>query len=161
MSEEVQDPRRNVPRALAIAGAMVLGVYILISWTILTVLPADQVTGLTALPDTARVAGTRLVGATMGGVLASLVALCLGVAAFGTGETHRLTAFARHFKERVARKLPLRIPPEVERLSVFGPERLRGRRSDPGVRVLHDLLHGQRRFLRLGDGRGDEDAGQE
>ncbi len=84
MSEEVQDPRRNVPRALAIAGVMVLGVYTLISWTMLTVLPADQVTGLTGLPDTARVAGTRLVGATMGGVLGSLVALFLCVASFGS-----------------------------------------------------------------------------
>ncbi len=84
MSEEVQDPRRNVPRALAIAGVMALGIYILISWTILTVLPADQVTGLTGLADTARVAGTKLIGVTMGGVLGSLVALCLCVAAFGT-----------------------------------------------------------------------------
>ena len=84
MSEEVQDPKRNVPRALATSGVMVLGIYILISWTILTVLPADQVTGLTGLADTARVAGARLFGATMGGVLGSLVALCLSVAAFGT-----------------------------------------------------------------------------
>ncbi len=84
LSEEVQDPRRNVPRALGIAGVMILGMFILISWTILTVLPADQVTGLTGLTDTARIAGTRLFGATMGGVLGSLVALCLGLAAFGT-----------------------------------------------------------------------------
>jgi amino acid transporter len=84
LSEEVQDPRRNVPRALAKSGLMVLGIYILISWTILTVLPADQVSGLTGLPDTARVAGTRLVGATTGGVLGSLVALSLCVASFGT-----------------------------------------------------------------------------
>ena len=47
MSEEVQDPRRNVPRALAISGVMVLGMYLLISGTLLIVLPADQVTGLT------------------------------------------------------------------------------------------------------------------
>ena len=84
LSEEVQDPRRNVPRALAISGVMVLGTYMLISWTILTVLPADQVSGLTGLPDTARVAGTRLIGATAGGVLGSLVALSLCVASFGT-----------------------------------------------------------------------------
>ena len=47
-------------------------------------LPADQVSGLTGLPDTARVAGTRLIGATAGGVLGSLVALSLCVASFGT-----------------------------------------------------------------------------
>ena len=84
MSEEVQDPKRNVPRALAISGVMVLGMYLLISGTLLIVLPADQVTGLTGLPDAARVAGTRLGGATTGGVLSSLVALCLCVASFGT-----------------------------------------------------------------------------
>ncbi len=84
LSEEVQNPRRNVPRAIAIAGVMILGMYLLVSWTILTVLPADQVTGLTGLPDTARVAGTRLIGATAGSVLGSLVALTLCVASFGT-----------------------------------------------------------------------------
>jgi amino acid transporter len=84
LSEEVQDPKRNVPRALVTSGVMVLGVYILISWTIMVVLPADQVSGLTGLPDTARVAGTKLIGATAGGVLASLVALSLAAASFGT-----------------------------------------------------------------------------
>ena len=116
MSEEVQDPRRNVPRALAISGVMVLGVYILISWTMMTVLPADQVTGLTGLTDTARVAGTRLVGATMGGVLGSLVALCLCLAAFGTVSAWMATC-ARGTVRRRARRLPagrLRNPaPEV------------------------------------------------
>ena len=114
MSEEVQDPRRNVPRALAIAGVMVLVMYILISWTILTVLPADQVTGLTALPDTARVAGTMLagalmgatMGATMGGVLASLVALCLGVAAFGTVSAWMATGARVPFAAGLDRYLP-------------------------------------------------------
>jgi amino acid transporter len=62
----------------------VLSVFILLSWTILTVLPAGQVTGLTALADTARVGGTNLIGATAGGVFGSLVALAISVAAFGT-----------------------------------------------------------------------------
>ena len=84
MSEEVKDPRRNIPRALATAGVMILSMFILISWAILMVLPVDQVTSLTGLTDTARVAGTRMAGATMGGVLGSLVALCLCIAAIGT-----------------------------------------------------------------------------
>lgn len=114
MSEEVQDPRRNVPRALAIAGVMVLGMYILTSWTILTVLPADQVTGLTGFPDTARVAGTRLagalmgatMGATIGGVLGSLVALCLCVAAFGTVSAWMATGARMPFVAGLDRYLP-------------------------------------------------------
>ncbi len=106
MSEEVQDPRRNVPRALAIAGVMVLGMYILISWTILTVLPTDQVSGLTGLPDTARVAGTRLVGATMGGVLGSLVALSLCVASFGTVSAWMATGARVPFAAGLDRYLP-------------------------------------------------------
>ncbi len=84
LSEEVQNPRRNVPRAIVISGATVLCIYVLISWTILTVLPADQISGLTGLPHTARVAGTRLFGAAAGGVLSSLVALSLSVASVGT-----------------------------------------------------------------------------
>ena len=106
MSEEVQDPRRNVPRALAIAGVIILGVFILLSWTILTVLPADQVTGLTGLADTARVAGTRLAGATMGGVLGSLVALCLCVAAFGTVSAWMATCARLPFVAGLDRYLP-------------------------------------------------------
>ncbi len=88
-SEEVRDPKRNVPRALAIAGVMVLCVCILISWTMLTVLLEGQLTGLTGLADTARVAGTSLVGATMGGLFSSLVALCLAVAAQAPGGSCR------------------------------------------------------------------------
>ncbi len=84
MTEEMRDPKRNVPRAIAIAGAVVLCVYMLTSWMLLTVLPEDQFTGLTGLADTARVAGTKLVGATTGGVFGSLVALSLAVAAFGS-----------------------------------------------------------------------------
>ncbi len=84
MSEEVKDPKRNIPRSILIAGVMILGMFLLFSWTILTVLPADEVSGLTALPDTARVAGTKLGGSTLGGVLASLVALSFCVASFGT-----------------------------------------------------------------------------
>ena len=106
MSEEVQDPKRNVPRALAIAGVMMLGMFILISWAILTVLPVDQVTGLTGLTDTARVAGTRLVGATMGGVLGSLVALCLSVAAIGTVSAWMATCARLPFVAGLDRYLP-------------------------------------------------------
>jgi len=106
MSEEMRDPKRNVPRALAIAGVTVLCVYVLISWTMLTVLPEDQFTGLTGLPDTARVAGTRLVGATMGGVLGSLVALCLAVAAFGTVSAWMATGARMPFVVGLDRYLP-------------------------------------------------------
>ncbi len=106
MSEEVQDPKRNVPRALAIAGVMMLGMFILISWAILTVLPVDQVTGLTGLTDTARVAGTRLVGSTMGGLLGSLVALCLCIAAIGTVSAWMATCARLPFVAGLDRYLP-------------------------------------------------------
>jgi amino acid transporter len=106
MSEEMRDPKRNVPRAIAIAGAMVLCVYILTSRTLLTVLPADQFTALTGLPDTARVAGTRLVGATMGGVLGSLVALCLAVASFGAVSAWMATGARMPFVAGLDRYVP-------------------------------------------------------
>jgi amino acid transporter len=106
MSEEVQDPKRNVPRALAIAGVMMLGMFILISWAILTVLPVDQVTGLTGLTDTARVAGARLLGPTAGGVLSSLVALCLCMAAIGTVSAWMATCARLPFVAGLDRYLP-------------------------------------------------------
>jgi amino acid transporter len=106
MTEEMRDPKRNVPRALAIAGAMVLCVYMLTSWTLLTVLPEDQFTALTGLPDTARVAGTRLVGATMGGVLGSLVALSLAVASFGAVSAWMATGARMPFVAGLDRYVP-------------------------------------------------------
>ena len=106
MSEEVRDPRRNVPRALALAGVLVLGVFMLLSWTILTVLPADQVAGLTALADTARVAGTKLAGDTVGGVLGSLVALAISVAAFGTVSAWMATCARMPFVAGLDRYVP-------------------------------------------------------
>jgi amino acid transporter len=106
MTEEMRDPKRNVPRALAMAGAMVLCVYVLTSWTLLTVLPEDQFTSLTGLPDTARVAGTRLFGATMGGVLGSLVALSLAVAYFGAVSAWMATGARMPFVAGLDRYLP-------------------------------------------------------
>jgi amino acid transporter len=78
----------------------------LLSWTLLTVLPEDQFTGLTGLPDTARVAGTRLVGATMGGVLGSLVALCLAIATFGAVSAWMATGARMPFVAGLDRYLP-------------------------------------------------------
>jgi len=106
MTEEMRDPKRNVPRAIAIAGATVLCVYMLTSWTLLTVLPEDQFTALTGLPDTARVAGMKLFGATMGGVLGSLVALSLAVASFGAVSAWMATGSRMPFVAGLDRYIP-------------------------------------------------------
>ena len=106
MSEEVQDPRRNVPRALATAGLMMVAMFILISSAILVVLPVEQVTGLTGLTDTARVAGTKLIGATAGGLLGSIVSLCLCIAAIGTVSAWMATCARLPFVAGLDRYLP-------------------------------------------------------
>ncbi|HJO04115.1 MAG TPA: APC family permease [Acidobacteriota bacterium] len=106
MSEEVQDPRRNVPRALATAGLMMLAMFIFISSAMLVVLPVDQVSGLTGLTDTARVAGTKLIGTTVGGLLGSIVALCLCIAAIGTVSAWMATCARLPFVAGLDRYLP-------------------------------------------------------
>ncbi len=106
MSEEVQNPRRNVPRALATAGLMMVAMFILISSAILVVLPVEQVTGLTGLTDTARVAGTKLIGATAGGLLGSIVSLCLCIAAVGTVSAWMATCARLPFVAGLDRYLP-------------------------------------------------------
>jgi amino acid transporter len=46
MGDEIQNPRRNIPRALLAAGVVVTVIYIVGTFSVLTALPADEVSGL-------------------------------------------------------------------------------------------------------------------
>jgi amino acid transporter len=46
MGDEIQNPRRNIPRALLGAGVVVTIIYIVGTFSVLTALPADEVSGL-------------------------------------------------------------------------------------------------------------------
>ena len=59
-------------------------------------------------------------------------------------------ALAGHAVERVARKLPAGVPIEIEVLAVLAPAEVFRPVADPRFGRLHDLLHGQRRGLRVG-----------
>jgi len=46
MGEEIQNPRRTVPRAILAAGVITTALYMLATWSVLLALPKDQVSGL-------------------------------------------------------------------------------------------------------------------
>ncbi len=46
MGDEIRDPRRNIPRALLAAGVIITVIYIMGTISVLTALPADEVSGL-------------------------------------------------------------------------------------------------------------------
>jgi len=46
MGDEIQNARRNIPRALLAAGVIITGVYITATWSVLIALPAEDVSGL-------------------------------------------------------------------------------------------------------------------
>jgi amino acid transporter len=46
MGDEIQNPRRNIPRSLLAAGVVVTVIYIAGTFSVLTALPADEVSGL-------------------------------------------------------------------------------------------------------------------
>ena len=60
LGEEIEDPRRTVPRAIAISGVLIPAVYILGTLAILLALPQEQVSGLGGFMDALTGAGTRI-----------------------------------------------------------------------------------------------------
>jgi len=60
LGEEIQDPRRTVPRAIAISGVLIPAIYILGTLAILLALPREQVTGLGGFMDALTGAGQRI-----------------------------------------------------------------------------------------------------
>jgi len=70
MSGEIRDPRRHIPRALVISGALIALVYLAGTWAVLVVLPVskvDVVTGtLQTIDEVARRAGFGSVAQLMG-----------------------------------------------------------------------------------------------
>jgi len=60
MGDEVDNPRRTIPRAIAIAGLMIPAIYILGTLAILLALPREQVTGLGGIMDALTALGDRL-----------------------------------------------------------------------------------------------------
>jgi amino acid transporter len=75
MGEEIKNPRRNIPRALLIGGAIVTVVYIAGTISVLLALPASEISDLQGLIQAVMITGHRLGFAAMVPVVALLVAL--------------------------------------------------------------------------------------
>lgn len=60
MGEEIEDPRRTIPRAIAIAGVVIAALYILGTLAILLAVPQAEVTGLSGIMDAITATGARL-----------------------------------------------------------------------------------------------------
>ncbi|HJQ25912.1 MAG TPA: APC family permease [Blastocatellia bacterium] len=77
MSEEVRDPKRNIPRALLLAGASITFIYVVGTVSLLLALPQDKTSQLVGITDAIRVSGERTVGAGFGAGLGTLSGLLL------------------------------------------------------------------------------------
>ena len=60
MGDEIQDPRRTVPRGLLMAAPMIAAIYLLGTLSVLVALPADEVTGLQGIMQAVDRAAARL-----------------------------------------------------------------------------------------------------
>lgn len=75
MGEEIEDPRRTVPRAVLIAGLIIPAIYILGTLAILLALPQAQTTGLQGIMDAIVRTGDRVGLAGLGPFAAVLIVL--------------------------------------------------------------------------------------
>jgi amino acid transporter len=60
MGDEIRDPRRSIPRAIVIAGAMITTIYVLGTLAVLLALPSREVTGLEGLMQATTRAADRV-----------------------------------------------------------------------------------------------------
>ena len=75
MSEEIRDPRRNIPRALLIAGVLITALYILSTVAMLVALPQGQILSLQGFMMAIETATTRMGLGSLVPVVAALVVL--------------------------------------------------------------------------------------
>jgi amino acid transporter len=79
LSEEVQNARRTIPRAIFSSGLFMMLCYVSIALSLLAALPPDLIKGLTGSTEAMRVGGERIGGRGLGLTLSSLIGFCLGI----------------------------------------------------------------------------------
>lgn len=84
MSEEVRDSKRTIPRALLTSSLIMLLGFIMFSASLLICLKPQEISGLTGISDSVRIAGQRMIGSRFGQILASLMGLSLFLGIVGT-----------------------------------------------------------------------------
>ena len=75
MGEEIIEPRRSIPRAVWIAGASIVVIYILGTLAVLLALPQSEITGLAGIMDAITATGRRIGLTGLAPVAATLIVL--------------------------------------------------------------------------------------
>src|SRR5262249_5849478 len=79
MGDEIHNARRNIPRALLLAGAIITIIYVLSTWAVLQAIPAERVSVVQGIMDAVTSAASRL---HISGI-AWFVAACITVGGIG------------------------------------------------------------------------------
>jgi len=91
VGDEIREPRRTVPRAILIAGVVIVVTYLLGTVALLVALPPDQVDVITGVPESLQSMGTRLGVAGLAPVAALLITISgLGGVGAWLGGTARI-----------------------------------------------------------------------
>jgi amino acid transporter len=83
MSEEVRDPKRNIPRALLLAGVSITFIYVIGTVSLLLALPQEKTSQLVGIINAIRVTGERIAGVSFGASLSALTGLLLYISEVG------------------------------------------------------------------------------
>jgi amino acid transporter len=82
LGDEIRDPRRNLPRALLVTGALITAAYLAGTASLLVALPANEASGLTGITKAIAAASARA-GLPAMGTLAALLITLAGVGVTG------------------------------------------------------------------------------
>jgi glutamate:GABA antiporter len=83
MGGEVRNPKRNIPRALLLAGAGITFIYVIGTVSLLLALPPASTSQLVGITDAIKIVGNRSAGLAFGTALGLLAALLLFIAELG------------------------------------------------------------------------------
>lgn len=87
---EIKDPTRNLPRALILGILGVIGIYVLVNFAFMFVLPADDLIRIDKEGST--IAAVEMMGKAMGTVGATLISVFILISTFGCTNTTILSA---------------------------------------------------------------------
>ncbi len=124
MGEEIHHPKRNIPRALFASATAMTGAYLLLSISLLLILPANELTGLQGVAESVSRSGVSLLGPWLG-QLSSIVILA-GIVLCGVGGVSSWLA--------ASSRLPFVIGIDSQLPAAFG--RLHPRFHSPYVALL-------------------------
>lgn len=124
MGSEIREPRRVIPRAIVIAGVLILAFYVLGTLALLTALPAQQVEAVGGIGQAMTVIAERLGQPALGAPLVLLMAAAsagvLGAWIAGTVRLPYVVGIDRHLPAALARLHPRWHSPHVALFCIGG-----------------------------------------